>query len=132
MRQDALGARLSDVFSEVPHRMALFDLIGDIAGDYITARWGGNPAGTDIAPLPAPSPPANAPNGGFMPDPTNGGHRRVCARWKPGCGWEIYYPRTRRRKRMATKSDIADIATMASLLGKNSEAFKTWLAKATR
>lgn len=33
-----------------------------------------------------------------------------------------------RRKRLLTKSDVADISTMASLLGKNSEAFKTWLA----
>ena len=40
--------------------------------------------------------------------------------------------RRRRRRRMLTKSDIADISTMASILGKNSEAFKTWLAKATR
>ena len=39
------------------------------------------------------------------------------------------YCRTRRRRRrMLTKSDIADISTMASLLGKSSEAFKTWLA----
>ena len=34
----------------------------------------------------------------------------------------------RRRRRMLTKSDVADISTMASLLGKSSEAFKTWLA----
>lgn len=40
--------------------------------------------------------------------------------------------RRRRRRRMLTKSDIADISTMSVLLGRNSEAFKTWLAKATR
>lgn len=34
----------------------------------------------------------------------------------------------RRRRRMLTKSDIADITTMAAILGKSSEAFKTWLA----
>lgn len=38
----------------------------------------------------------------------------------------------RRRRRMLTKSDIADISTMAALLGRSSEAFKVWLAKATR
>lgn len=38
----------------------------------------------------------------------------------------------RRRRRMLTKSDTADIATMAALLGKGSESFKTWLAIATR
>ncbi len=37
-----------------------------------------------------------------------------------------------RRKRLLTKSDVADISTMASLLGKNSEAFKTWLAVSRR
>lgn len=38
----------------------------------------------------------------------------------------------RRRRRMLTKSDIADISTMSALLGKNSESFKTWLAGALR
>ena len=38
----------------------------------------------------------------------------------------------RRRRRMLTKSDVADISTMAALLGKGSEAFKTWLAGANR
>jgi len=38
----------------------------------------------------------------------------------------------RRRKRLLTKSDVADISTMAALLGKNSEAFKTWLAVSRR
>lgn len=38
----------------------------------------------------------------------------------------------RRRRRLLTKSDVADISTMAALLGKNSESFKVWLAKATR
>jgi len=38
----------------------------------------------------------------------------------------------RRRRRLLTKSDIADISTMASLLGKGSEAFKTWLAVSNR
>ena len=38
----------------------------------------------------------------------------------------------RRRRRMLTKSDVGDISTMAALLGKNTDAFKTWLAKATR
>jgi len=37
-----------------------------------------------------------------------------------------------RRKRLLTKSDVADISTMASLLGKNSESFKTWLAVSRR
>jgi len=39
--------------------------------------------------------------------------------------------RNRRRRRMLTKSDIGDISTMRSILG-NGEAFKLWLAKATR
>ncbi len=38
----------------------------------------------------------------------------------------------RRRRRMLTKSDVADISTMAALLGKNSESFKTWLAGSLR
>ncbi len=36
--------------------------------------------------------------------------------------------RRRRRRRMLTKSDQSDIAVMAALLGKGSEAFRTWLA----
>ncbi len=45
----------------------------------------------------------------------------------------LYYARQgrRRRRRMLTKSDIGDISTMKSILG-NGEAFKMWLAKATR
>ena len=39
--------------------------------------------------------------------------------------------RNRRRKRMLTKSDIGDISVMRQMLG-NGEAFKLWLAKATR
>jgi len=39
--------------------------------------------------------------------------------------------RNRRRKRMLTKSDIGDISTMRQILG-GGEAFKVWLAKATR
>lgn len=39
--------------------------------------------------------------------------------------------RNRRRRRMLTKSDIGDISTMRQILG-NGEAFKLWLAKATR
>lgn len=38
----------------------------------------------------------------------------------------------RRRRRLLTKSDVGDISTMSALLGKNSEAFKTWLATALR
>ncbi len=34
----------------------------------------------------------------------------------------------RRRRRMLTKSDVADIAVMANMLGKGSESFRTWLA----
>lgn len=37
-----------------------------------------------------------------------------------------------RRKRLLTKGDIADIGTMSSMLGKNSEAFRTWLAQSLR
>lgn len=40
--------------------------------------------------------------------------------------------RRRRRRRMLTNSDVKDITVMASLLGKGSEAFKTWLATAQR
>lgn len=45
----------------------------------------------------------------------------------------LHYARQgrRRRRRMLTKSDIGDISTMKSILG-NGEAFKMWLAKATR
>lgn len=44
----------------------------------------------------------------------------------------VTHCKRRRRRRLLTKSDIADISTMAALLGKNSESFKVWLAKATR
>jgi len=39
--------------------------------------------------------------------------------------------RNKRRRRMLTKSDIGDISTMRQILG-GGEAFKLWLAKATR
>lgn len=45
----------------------------------------------------------------------------------------LHYARQgrKRRKRMLTKSDIGDISTMKSILG-GGEAFKMWLARATR
>lgn len=40
--------------------------------------------------------------------------------------------RRRRRRRLLTSSDVKDITVMASILGKGSEAFRTWLATSQR
>lgn len=115
------------------------DALGDIV-DYYTA-----PAPT---PIPAPSPqprgiPPPLANGSALPMAAYGGgcisnrDRAIAA--ASGSSPEmvdrvLHYARQgrHRRKRMLTKGDIGDISTMAALLGKNSDAFKTWLAKATR
>ncbi len=44
------------------------------------------------------------------------------------CGqWKWIYPQKRRRKRLATQSDIKDLSSLKGVLGK-SEAFKLWIA----
>jgi len=81
------------------------EIIGTVAGQFLDDRQ-----------PPPPQTTTSLPNGGARPLPVMT-QRAPCRR--------------RRRRRMLTKSDIADISTMAALLGKNSEAFKTWLARAT-
>ncbi len=92
----------------------------------------------DLAPA---NPVTSLPSGGSVATPYAGGcisqrDRRIAA--ASGVTPEavdrvLHYARQgrRRRRRMLTKSDIGDISTMKSILG-GGEAFKVWLAKATR
>ncbi len=90
---------------------------------------------------PSPTPTTSLPNGGAVATPYAGGcisqrDRNIAA--ASGVSPEavdrvLHFARQgrRRRRRMLTKSDIGDISTMRQILG-GGEAFKVWLAKATR
>lgn len=117
------------------------DLIGGLASSYITGR-----VATPSSITPAPLPPYINPQ--TRVTPTNVTPMRTTA---VGCISQRDIDiaaatgttpelvdvilklgrRNRRRKRMLTKSDIGDISTMRQILG-GGEAFKVWLAKATR
>jgi len=117
------------------------DLIGGLAGSYITGRVATGPADT-LPPYVNPTTRVSTTN--VVPITTAGrvpvgciSQRDIQIAAAAGTSPEMVDlilklgRRNRRRRRMLTKSDIGDISTMRQILG-NGEAFKLWLAKATR
>jgi len=111
--------------------MDLGQLITDLGGQYIQARYGQPSPSTGYYQPPIQATPALAPAvaGGiglaagelydyFMDENGTMSARKKCKK-------------RRRRKRLATVSDIADLAALKSILG-NGDAFKTWIATHSR
>ncbi len=114
--------------------MDLGQLITDLGGQYIQARYGQTPSygtTTGVYYPPVQATPALAPAAGvgigvaagelydyFMNEDGTMSAKKKCKK-------------RRRRKRLATVSDIADLAALKSILG-NGDAFKTWIATHSR
>ncbi len=99
--------------------MDLGNLIGDIATTYIQTRYAQPPA---VAAQPAYSAfDAGSDIIDFFTDPATG--TVIPVKKKKPC--------RRRRKRLATKSDLGDLAALKAILG-NGEAFKAWIATHSR
>lgn len=103
--------------------MDLGNLIGDIAKTYITTRYAPTPVSTPINYMPADFQvgPLNVDPMDLFTQDTGApvvsfGKKKTCRR---------------RRRRLATMSDIKDLAALKSVLG-NGEAFKTWIATHSR
>ena len=130
--------------------VAIWEDIGGWVKDRWEGTWDNDPRTPGIIPWDpilgggggTVPPPTFAPPTSTIPTPTNGAptvsttcvtrrDQEIAAR--TGCSAaQVAQVRAmsrhrRRRRRMLTKSDVADISTMKSLLG-NGEAFKTWLA----
>lgn len=115
----------------------LGNLIGNLGEAYINARWGGQnvPQGTQNALNHMMNWTSKAENASLLGDiglplvdvvpepPTGGGAGMV---YDPVKGKWIRR-RRRRRKRLATQSDIKELAALKGVLGQG-EAFKTWIA----
>ena len=101
-----------------PH---LLDVLGGLAGQYVSTRYGSPPpktipfgfAGSGYQPTGGPVVPAGETNAFLGIDPLTG---FLCPP-----------RRRRRRKRLATMSDIKDLAALSAVLGKG-KAFTTWIA----
>jgi len=120
---------------------SLPDLIGGLAGSYITGRVA-TPGINQAGPLPPYiNPQTRVTTTNVTPMRTTAvgciSQRDIDIAAATGASPELVDVilklgrRNRRRKRMLTKSDIGDISTMRQILG-GGEAFKVWLAKATR
>lgn len=114
--------------------MDLGNLIGTLGGQYINARYGNNQAGLGHSGI-IPTQPVflgdawSALTGGGDPTaaPTTGARGMV---WDPNanCGQGKWVRRNRRRRRrLATPTDIKDLSALKGVLG-SGEAFKTWIA----
>ncbi len=100
-------------------------LLGNVAGQYITSRFGSPPPQQVFsgATLPAGTlPPVVIDQGGgyCTTEPPKG------MRWSNAAGGWIKKTR-RRRKRLATSSDLKDLAALKGVLG-GGVAFQTWIA----
>lgn len=83
--------------------------VGSFVPDVITDALGFDVPGIDIIP----QPPAGC---GGTPV-----YKKVCGQYK----W--VYPKRRRRRRLASQSDLKDLASLKGVLG-NGKAFETWIA----
>jgi len=117
------------------------DLLGGLASTYLTSAVS-SPAAAQLPPYINPSTQVSATNivpitAGSRPTVGCISQRDIQIAAAAGTSPEMVDlilklgRRNRRRRRMLTKSDIGDISTMRQILG-NGEAFKLWLAKATR
>lgn len=99
--------------------MDLGALITDLGTQYIRTRY---------APQPTVQPVLNAP---FIPDAVE----QFAPWYEDGSGNLVAMPQKkrcrRRRRRLATKSDLGDLAALKAILG-NGEAFKAWIATHSR
>jgi len=99
--------------------MDLGALITDLGTQYIRTRY---------APQPTVQPVLNAP---FIPDAVE----QFAPWFEDGAGNLVAMPQKkrcrRRRRRLATKSDLGDLAALKAILG-NGEAFKAWIATHSR
>jgi hypothetical protein len=122
----------------VSKSMDLGALISDLGSQYITAKY----APTPFMPPPIPAGPAIAAGVGAaaasmgvglpfvdvipgMPDAKACGGRPV---YKYHCGeYKWVYPKRRRRKALATQSDLRGLAALKGVLGQG-KAFEVWIA----
>jgi len=138
VREPTAGARAAgtDYMATTPTTtgngsMDLGQLITDLGGQYIQARYGAAQPSYGYYQQPIQTTPALAPAAGvgigvaagelydyFMNEDGTMSSRKKCKK-------------RRRRKRLATVSDIADLAALKSILG-NGDAFKTWIATHSR
>lgn len=115
----AIGDRIVGSLDFDPRTPGIFGGLGTSLPDIVASGWP-----VEVKPTPIPG------TGGPVQDVVVA-HQTGTTPQQVAAIKHMCKPR-RRRRRMLTKSDVADISTMAALLGKNSESFKTWLAKATR
>jgi len=107
---------------------------GDLPGGAAPGLPGGG-AGTAFFPGGPATGPVPAPGTSVVPTVINqpGPGAASCANgaspvWKKVCGqYKWVYPKRRRRKRLASKGDLADIAALKGILG-GGKAFEVWIA----
>ena len=132
------GPNLGDLTGGIPRQdinstegppMDLGNLLGNLGGAYINARWG-QPQTTVVSnPIPQVTPvdTFGVPFVDVIPEaPTDscGGrmvYKKVCGQYK----W--VRQKNRRRKRLATRSDLKDLAALKGILGQG-KAFEVWIA----
>ena len=112
--------------------MDLGQLITDLGGQYIQARYGAATPQTGYYQPPIQATPALSPGAAAGLGMAAGelwdyfwDEKSQCYKKQKKCKTR------RRRKRLATVSDIADLAALKSILG-NGDAFKTWIATHSR
>lgn len=117
--------------------MDLGNLLGDLGGAFINARYGGQPTSGPFVPTgygPIAATPAfndtfgsGLPGGDFIGNPPNDGKRYVL---DPGanCGQGKWILKRRRRHRnLATRGDIRDLSALKGVLG-TGKLLETWIA----
>jgi len=109
--------------------------IFDMGANVLNIFGSSNPAPTQL-PAPAPQQLPTTQSGGGMLPPTGGGGIRVGCERDPAeqyvlkftCGeWKWVKKRKRRRKRLATSSDIKDLSSLKGVLG-GGKSFDLWIA----
>jgi len=125
---------INSIIQKKPMALDLGSLLGDLGTAYIGARYGGttNVGNPTIIPREAfqPNFMQTAELGGIPGIeviPEAGYTPGACWNPKAKCGAGGWVKRRRRRKRLATASDIKDLVSLKSVFGKG-EGLKTWIA----
>ena len=109
--------------------MAILSEIGDIAGDYFKYKYGSRIlGGGSPPPQPISATPAflDMPMVDVIPEPQTS--RGMVYDPNANCGAGKWIRRrTRKRKRLATKTDLKDLAALKGILGQG-KAFEVWIA----
>jgi len=104
------------------------DLIRQAGTAYINRELGPQPASFQ---MPSVTPTFDIPFVDVIPEAPSAPAQSHCGGspvYKKVCGeYRWVTPKRRRRKRLATQSDLKDLAALKGILG-NGEAFKTWIA----